>query len=151
MKKDQKKKHKTSDKNLGNWVYNEEEKTFTHPDGTIYYYSHQSKRRNKLSGYTSQVAVYKPTDPENAPQKALYYNEKYQILKNTEAEKLLSKEGSTIFAKRKIDVEPVFGQIKANLGFTRFNLRGKSKVKTDIGLVLMANNLKKYAKNNVIK
>lgn len=104
-----------------------------------------------MSGYTSQVAVYKPTDPENAPQKALYYNEKYQILKNTEAEKLLSKEGSTIFAKRKIDVEPVFGQIKANLGFTRFNLRGKSKVKTDIGLVLMANNLKKYAKNNVIK
>ena len=149
--KDQKKKHKTSAKNLGNWVYNEEEKTFTHPDGTIYYYSHQSKRRNKLRGYTSQVAVYKPTDPENAPQKALYYNEKYQILKNTEAEKLLSKEGSTIFAKRKIDVEPVFGQIKANLGFTRFNLRGKSKVKTDIGLALMANNMKKYAKIKAIK
>ena len=40
---------------------------------------------------------------------------------------------------------------KAVLGFTRFNLRGKSKVKTDIGLVLMANNLNKYAKNNVIK
>lgn len=149
--KEQKKGYKQSDKNLENWVYNEKLNTFTHPDGTIYNYSHQSKRRNKLSGYTSQIQVYKPKDPESAPQKALYYNEKYQTLKNIEAEKLLSPEGSSIFAKRKIDVEPVFGQIKAVLGFTRFNLRGKSKVKTDIGLALMANNMKKYVKIKAIK
>ena len=149
--KDQKKKHKISDKNLENWLYHEEENTFTHPDGTIYYYSHQSKRRNKWSGYTSQVTVYKPIDSENAPQKALYYNEKYQTLKTIEAAKLLSKDGSAIYAQRQIEVEPVFGQIKAVLGFTRFNLRGKSKVKTDIGLALMANNLKKYAKIKAIK
>lgn len=149
--KDQKKKHKTSDKNLENWFYNEEAETFTHPDGTVYYYSNQSKRRNKISGYISEVAVYKPSDPENAPQKALYYNEKYQTLKAIETEKLLSKEGSIIYAQRQIDVEPVFGQIKAVLRFTRFNLRGKSKVKIDIGLALMANNLKKYAKVKAIK
>lgn len=69
----------------------------------------------------------------------------------TETEKLLSKEGSAIYAQRKIDVEPVFEQIKAVLGFTQFNLRGKSKVKTDIGLALMANNMKKYAKIKAIK
>ncbi len=149
--KEQKKRYKQSDKNLENWVYNEKFDTFTHPDGTIYNYSHQSRRRNKLSGYTSQIQVYKPKDPESAPQKALYYNEKYQTLKNIEAEKLLSPEGSSIFAKRKIDVEPVFGQVKAILGFTRFNLRGKSKVKIDIGLALMANNLKKYTKIKAIK
>jgi transposase len=56
-----------------------------------------------------------------------------------------------IYARRQIDVESVFGQIKAILGFTRFNLRAKSKVKTDIGLDLMANNLKKYAKIRAIK
>ncbi|MBT1061835.1 transposase, partial [Streptococcus pneumoniae] len=28
-------------------------------------------------------------------------------------------------AQRKIDVEPVFGQIKASLGYKRCNLRGK--------------------------
>ena len=149
--KEQKKKHKTSDMNLDNWIYNGDDNTFTHPDGTSYFFSHHSKRKNKLSGYTSEVVVYKPKDPENAPQKALYYNEKYQTLKKREAEKLLSKEGSTIFAQRKIDVEPVFGQIKAILGFTRCHLRGKSKVKTDIGLALMANNLKKYAKIKAIK
>ncbi|KAA9296005.1 transposase, partial [Aerococcus tenax] len=49
------------------------------------------------------------------------------------------------------DVEPVFGQIKAILGFTRFNLRGKTRVKTDVGLAFMANNLKKYNKIKAIK
>lgn len=45
-----------------------------------------------------------------------------------------------------IDVESVFGQVEANLRFTRCHLRGKEQVKTDIGLVLMANNLRKYTK-----
>jgi|SRR5690625_2559030 len=56
-----------------------------------------------------------------------------------------------IFSGRKIDVEPIFGQVKAVLGFTRFNLSGKSRMKTDVGLVLMANNLKKYTKIKAIK
>lgn len=50
-----------------------------------------------------------------------------------------------IYRKRKIDVEPVFGFLKANLGFTRFSLRGKSKVRNEIGRTLMATNLRKYA------
>ena len=44
------------------------------------------------------------------------------------------------------DVEPVFGQIKACLGYKRCNLRGKRQVKINMGLVLMANNLLKYNK-----
>ncbi|MFJ9462301.1 hypothetical protein ACIROE_02990 [Viridibacillus arvi] len=35
--------------------------------------------------------------------------------------------------------------MKANLGFTRFSVSGKSKVDNDIGLALMAINLRKYA------
>ena len=105
--KDQKKKHKQSEKNLENWLYDDIENTFTHPDGTIYYYSYLSKRKNR-SGYTSEVKIYRPKDPDNAPQKALYFNENYTQLKRIETEKLLSKEGSLIFAQRKIDVDPVF-------------------------------------------
>ena len=97
------------------------------------------------------MRVYKPKDPDNAPQKALYYNEYYQQLKKIETEKLLSEEGSAIYGQRQIDVEPVFGQIKAILGYTRCNLRGKQKVKTDVDLVLMANNLRKYTKRRKIK
>lgn len=148
--KEQKRKHKQSDKNLDNWIYNEKEDRFTHPDGTIYYFRYLSHRKNP-SGYQSNVKVYQPVDPDSAPQKALYYNEEYQKLKQAETEKLLSEEGAAIYAQRQIDVEPVFGQIKAVLGFSRCHLRGQSKVKTDIGLALMANNLKKYTKIKAIK
>ena len=81
-----------------------------------------------------------------APQKGLYVNERYQLLKVKESQALLSVEGSHIFAQRKVDVEPVFGQTKACLGYKRCNLRGKWQVKIDMGLVLMANNLLKYNK-----
>ena len=73
-------------------------------------------------------------------------NVRYQHLKVKESQTLLSDEGRQIFAQRKIDVEPVFGQIKACLGYKRCNLRGKRQVKIDMGLVLMANNLLKYNK-----
>src|SRR5690606_9254718 len=46
--------------------------------------------------------------------------------------------------KRKIDVEPVFGFLKANLSFSRFSVRGKSKVENELGFALMAVNLRKY-------
>ncbi|WP_156482263.1 transposase, partial [Bacillus sp. VT 712] len=46
--------------------------------------------------------------------------------------------------QRKMDVEPVFGFLKANLGFTRFSVRGKSKVENETGLALMAVNIRKY-------
>ncbi|MFD1349179.1 transposase, partial [Oceanobacillus caeni] len=42
-----------------------------------------------------------------------------------------------------IDVEPVFGFLKANLGFTRFSVRGKQKVKNELAFALMAVNLRK--------
>ncbi|MCS1393431.1 transposase, partial [Lysinibacillus boronitolerans] len=53
----------------------------------------------------------------------------------------------TIYRQRKIDVEPVFGFLKANLRFTRFSVRGKSKVENEMGLALLAVNLRKYTAN----
>ncbi|MCP3739419.1 transposase, partial [Rossellomorea sp. BNER] len=54
-----------------------------------------------------------------------------------------------IYSRRKIDVEPVFGFLKANLGFTRFSVRGKERVKNEIGFALMAVNLRKLAAASV--
>jgi len=42
---------------------------------------------------------------------------------------------------RAISVEPVFGNIKQNLGFRRFNLRGLRKVKGEFNLMCIAHNL----------
>jgi transposase len=46
---------------------------------------------------------------------------------------------------RKVVVEPVFGQIKNVLGFTRFLLRGLRKVTGEFSLVAIAHNLRKLA------
>ncbi len=48
-----------------------------------------------------------------------------------------------IYSQRKIDVEPVFGFMKAILGFTRMSVRGLNKVKRELGFVLMALNIRK--------
>ena len=60
--------------------------------------------------------------------------------------KLDSKSGKAIYAKRKVIVEPVFGQIKAAMGFTGFMLRGLKKVDSEFKLVAIAHNLRKIAK-----
>ncbi|MEC1373097.1 transposase, partial [Heyndrickxia oleronia] len=46
--------------------------------------------------------------------------------------------------KRTIYVSRVFGFLKDNLRFTRFSVRGKSKVENEMGLALMAVNLRKF-------
>ena len=134
-----------SKKRVIDWSYDEETDAYQHPDGHLYPFSH-TKYRKTASGFEQEVKVYLAEEPKLAPQKGLYINERYQQLKEKESQALLSDQGRTIFAKRKVDVEPVFGQIKACLGYTRCNLRGKRKVKIDMGLILMANNLKKYNK-----
>ncbi len=49
-------------------------------------------------------------------------------------------------------MEPVFGFMKAILGFTRMSVRGLNKVKRELGFVLMALNIRKVvaqrAENN---
>ncbi len=56
-------------------------------------------------------------------------------------EKLLEPKTAAIYRQRKIDVELIFGFLKANLGFIRFSVREKLKVKSEIGRALMATNL----------
>ncbi|MGB7207954.1 MAG: transposase, partial [Pyrinomonadaceae bacterium] len=43
--------------------------------------------------------------------------------------------------KQRWQVEAVFGNIKQNKGFRRFNLRGIDKATTEIGLIAIAHNL----------
>jgi len=50
-----------------------------------------------------------------------------------------------IYKKRKVIVEPVFGQIK-NTGFRGFSLRGKEKVAGEFSLVCATHNFKKITK-----
>src|SRR5699024_11440640 len=52
------------------------------------------------------------------------------------------------YGKRKIDVERVFGFLKANLGFARFSVRSKQKVEQELAFAFMAVNLRKFTAMN---
>jgi transposase len=58
---------------------------------------------------------------------------------------LTSEQGQQLRAKRAVDVETPFGNIKHNLGFRRFHLRGQQKVNTEWLLVCIAHNMRKLA------
>jgi transposase len=57
--------------------------------------------------------------------------------------KLLTKKGHKAYSRRAPSVEPPFGQIKENRGFTRFRLRGNEKVNGEWALVTMSQNILK--------
>ena len=59
--------------------------------------------------------------------------------------KMEQEEAKEIYKRRKVIVEPVFGQIK-NGGFRGFSLRGKEKVSGEFSLVCAAHNIKKMVK-----
>lgn len=58
-------------------------------------------------------------------------------------EKLRSGEGRRLYGLRKLTVEPVFGQIKAARGLSRFWLRGLENVKAEWKLICLGHNLLK--------
>lgn len=57
--------------------------------------------------------------------------------------RLKTQVGRAVYAKRKCTVEPVFGIIKAVMGFRQFLLRGMESVRGEWNLVCMAWNLKR--------
>jgi len=59
------------------------------------------------------------------------------------AAKVRTPEGRAVYARRKVIVEPVFGQIKEARGFRRFLLRGLAKIRGEWRLVCLTHNLLK--------
>ena len=79
-------------------------------------------------------------------------NQVWESYKETVKEALQSDRGRRIYAQRKIEVEPVFGQMKRNFGMRRTHVRGKNAVHNDLGLLFLGMNLQrlmKYILNNM--
>jgi len=62
---------------------------------------------------------------------------------DTMKHRLKTKAGKAVYALRKVTSEPVFGIIKAVMGFRGFMLRGKEAVSGEWNLVCMAYNIKR--------
>ena len=58
---------------------------------------------------------------------------------------LLSEQGIALRKLRSIEPETVFGDVKHDMNFRRFMLRGLKKVEIEWGLLCMAHNLRKLA------
>ena len=67
-------------------------------------------------------------------------------IKDRMRRKLRTKKGQAAYKKRKVIVEPVFGQIK-NRGFRRFSFRGEELVRQEWGFVCMTHDLLKLFKS----
>ena len=57
--------------------------------------------------------------------------------------------GKAVYARRKIIVEPVFGQIEEARGFRRFSQRGQAKVRREWALVCLTHNLLKLFRHRL--
>lgn len=109
------------------------------------------------SGYTRVVSYYQATNCIGCPLRGVCHksaenrivevSHRLEELKNQARERLLSEKGIKHRRQRPVDVEPVFAMIKHNKGFRRFNLRGLEKVNIEFGLLVLAHNLAKWAKN----
>ncbi|AKG05306.1 DDE transposase [Salimicrobium jeotgali] len=153
--KEKKKKYKEDPFNVANWPYDKETDTFTCPAGQALRYQYDSRRTDR-HGYTRFFKVYECDDCTGCPLRAsctkakegnnrkIYYNETWEDHKSYMREKLSEPETKDIYKQRKVDVEPVFGFLKACLCFRRFSVRGTENVENELGFALMAVNLRKY-------
>lgn len=126
---------------------------FTCPNGKKVAFQYLSNRKDK-AGFNRTFRVYECEDCSGCPlrdqftkakeNRKIYYNAQWKQQKAYIREQLSKEETGEIYGKRKIDVEPVFGFLKANLRFTRMSVRGKSKVENELGFAFMAVNIRKY-------
>jgi hypothetical protein len=63
--------------------------------------------------------------------------------KDRMAAKVRTPAGKALYARRKVIVEPVFGQSKEARGFRRFLLRGLQKIRGEWRLVCLTHNVRK--------
>lgn len=134
-----------------NWDYDKDYDRFICPDNRNVEFKKYSTRYDKY-GFRRDFKIYEcescldctfKTDCSKAKgNRKILYNPVYEEFKSITREKLLkNEEYMEIYSKRKIESETVFGNLKANLSFTRFSLRGKEKVKIEFGLIAMAHNI----------
>lgn len=115
----------------------------------------QDHKRITASGFVQINKRYRAVCCEGCPLRAMCFkgkddrvielNSNLDRLKSKVRQLLTSEKGIQLRKQRCYDVEPVFGHIKYNKKFKRFNLRGKEKTEIEIGLIALAHNLKKKA------
>jgi len=129
--------------------YHEADNTFTCPEGQVLTMKRESQDGSRVYQGAATVCADCPLQSRccqstKGEARTITTDDKEPLRQrmNVKMEKQASKD---IYSKRKVIVEPVFGQIK-NSGFRGFSVRGKEKVAGEFSMVCAAHNFKKIAK-----
>jgi transposase len=148
------KKGKTNPFHPDELYYNKETDTYYCPMGQAMTNIGSYKKKTK-NGFEQEIDRYQAQNCSGCSLRGLCHKAKgnriiernYNLIRlKTKAKTLLTSEKGIAKRKQRChDVEAVFGNIKQNINFKRFMLRGIDKVNVEIGLIAMAHNLKKYS------
>jgi transposase len=152
--KEKERRYKKDIRHASNWVYEEYDDRFVCPNGRYVRFKKYQTKKN-ASGLEQSFKIYECEECGECPFKAsctkakgnrqVHWNTIWEELKAKAKEALEDDEKSATYARRKVEVESVFGHIKGNRSFRRFSLRGLEKVHTEFGIVALAHNLLKVA------
>jgi transposase len=132
--------------------YDPETDTYTCPSGQPMTYIGE-RRRTTAKGYLQTNRLYQAQNCEGCPMRGPCHKaEGNRIVQRSpklirykqQVRELLTSEEGLEKRKQRWQVEAVFGNIKQNMGFRRFSLRGIDKVTTEMGLIALAHNLKRF-------
>jgi transposase len=152
--KEKTRRYKKDIQHASNWTYEEGDDRFVCPNGRyVRFKKYQTKKTR--SGLEQSFKIYECEDCSNCPlrpgctkakgNRQVHWNPVWEELKAKAKTALEDDEKSAIYARRKVEVESVFGHIKGNRSFRRFSLRGLEKVYVEFGIVALAHNLLKVA------
>lgn len=137
---------------MENMPYDAQTDTYTCPAGNVMRPASVKHSRSK-TGYVSEVTVYEGTGCQACPfiakcthakgNRRLYVSKRMKELRAESLANILSPRGTLLRVNRSIQSEGAYGNLKENLGFRRFRMRGTQKVFTEILLYAMACDMNK--------
>jgi transposase len=144
----QKYKNKKDNYEKAQFIYNKDKDEYVCPQGKRLVYKGKSNEDDR------RYKVYKGVECNNCKVKDLCTKAKNRMIKKEEREeireraieRLKSEEGKAKYTKRGYTIEPIFGNLKHNLKYTRFHLRGLEKVDGEFKLMCLASNIQKLYK-----
>jgi len=119
------------------YTYDDARDAYMDSKGRLFRFKQHMKRRGNDS------TVYEHVDGMTKKKNYLSVAHEWQRYAREQKQKLASSRGKEIYRRRMCDVEPVFANIKHNLRFTAFRLRGFAGVTNEWKLISLAHNLKK--------
>lgn len=104
----------------------------------IIFKGHRFRFRSEYTSKGRKLVAYYSYQLKKAKEIPLYFRERLRM-----RDKMYKEESKAIYRLRKMTVEPTIGNIKQNLNFREFLLKGLENVRTELNLASIAHNLQK--------